>query len=71
MIDVVADQQELIAVGNAAGDRAGVWRSTDGTGWSGVTSSSFRPQSGMAGIARLGDGTSFAVGTAIWVHQSG
>jgi uncharacterized caspase-like protein len=71
MIDVVADQQELIAVGNAADDRAGVWRSTDGTGWSAVTSSSFRPQSGMAGIARLGDGTGFAVGTAIWVHQSG
>jgi hypothetical protein len=71
MVDVDASAQGVVAVGNATGDRAGVWESTDGTDWSGVNSRSFGRGSGMAGIAELRNGTSFAVGSAIWVKQSG
>jgi len=71
MVDLVLGQKELIAVGSASNSRAGVWRAPDGAMWTEMSSGSFSAPSGMTGIAQLSDGTSYAVGTAIWVNNSG
>jgi hypothetical protein len=71
MIGVIAGQEDLTAVGNASFTAAGMWQSSDGADWAPVHSASFSLSSGMTSIATLKDGTTFAVGSSIWVNSSG
>jgi hypothetical protein len=73
MIDVVAVQDGLVAVGNDD-SHAAVWQSPDGVEWIPVSSDSFDGASGMKGLAQLSTGEIVAVGVAsgdgrIWVSE--